>query len=146
MLPIHDLGMCQWIPKRQRSFFCHGNILLKNIDVHRSGQILILVFLESGFPKNHSKAIYSSKVIPKKSEMIIPVKVPCNMGFSIKVLHDEDSNNRVTKNWTGVWPREGLGFSNGAMLGTLGPPDFDAAKVLRKDAINKGIKMRVTYP
>lgn len=96
--------------------------------MRRPGQILILVFLKSGFPKDHSKAIHSSKVIPEKSEMIIPMKVPCNMGFSIKVLHDEDMNGMVTKNWTGYLPKEGMGFSAGVtILG--GVPTFKKAKI-----------------
>lgn len=130
-------------PQETEVIFCQGNILLKNIDVHRSGQILILVFLESGFPKDHSKAIHSSKVIPEKSEMIIPVKVPCNMGFSIKVLHDEDMNGRVTKNWTGYIPKEGLGFSAGVTI-PGGIPTFKKAKIMFIE--NEVIKISMRYP
>lgn len=111
--------------------------------MHRPGQILILVFLESGFPKDHSKAIYSSKVVPEKSEMIIPVKVPSNMGFSIKVLHDEDMNGMVTKNWTGYLPKEGLGFSAGiTILG--GVPTFQKAKI--EFVENEMIEISMRYP
>ena len=68
-----------------------------------------------------------------------------NSELAFKVLHDEDSNNKVTKNWMGIWPREGLGFSNDTVMGVAGPPGFDAAKV-SKEEIRKGIKMRVIYP
>lgn len=123
--------------------FCHGNIFLKNIAMHRPGQIIIFVFLEEGFPKDHSKAIHSSMLIPKKSSMIIPVKMPSRQEFAIKALHDEDMNGRVTKNWTGYLPKEGLGFSAGVTI-LRGIPIFRKAKI--RFVENEMIEISMRYP
>src|SRR4030065_296077 len=95
----------------KRSDFFQADISLRNIDVRRSGQIVVLVFLEDGFPKDHSKAIRSFKAVPESPEMVIRVEVPSRSDFAVVVLHDEDMNGKVTKNWTGYIPKEGLGFS-----------------------------------
>ena len=130
-------------PQETDLIFFRGNIFLKNIDVHRPGQIRILVFLESGFPKDHSKAIHSSTVNPDKSEMIISVKVPSHQKFAIKVLHDEDMSVKVTKSWTGYLPKEGLDFSAGVtILG--GVPTFRKAKIMFIE--NEVIKVSMRYP
>ena len=78
--------------------FQQTNIYLRNIDVHRPGQILVFVFLEDGFPKDHSKAVRTYKFLPEKPELIIPIEVPSRAEFAIKILHDEDMNAMVTKN------------------------------------------------
>lgn len=96
--------------------FCRANIYLRNIDVRRSGQIIVFIFFEDGFPKDHSMAIRSFKGFPESSEMIIRVEVPSRSEFTVVVLHDEDMNGKVTKNWTGYISKEGLGFSAGVTI------------------------------
>ena len=122
---------------------CQANISLGNIDARRSGEIFVLIFFEDGFPKDHSKAINLYKVVPKNSEMIIPVEVPSHSEFAVVVLHDEDMNGRVTKNWTGYLPKEGLGFSAGVTI-LRGVPTFQKAKI--KHMKNETIKISIRYP
>ena len=119
---------------------------VSGVNIVKGGNIIVLVFSRDGFPIRHEKALSNQVKKVSDSQMIFTFDAPPSDEMAFKVLHDEDSNNKVTKNWTGVWPREGLGFSNGAMLSTFGAPDFDAAKASRKDAVNNGIKMRITYP
>jgi len=104
------------------------NLHIKNIETDRGGQLIIFVFLEKGFPVEHDKAIRQKTIITKDTNIGITIEVPASSGFAIKVLHDEDMNNILTKNWTGIIPAEGLGFSNGARL-NFGPPEFSEARI-----------------
>lgn len=47
--------------------------------------------------------------------------------YAIASFHDENGNGSFDRTFLGL-PKEGLGFSNGAMI-FLGPPTFDAAAV-----------------
>lgn len=64
--------------------FRQTSTYLRNIDVHRPGQIIVFVFLEDGFPKDHSKAVRSYKFLPEKPELTIPIEVPSRAEFAIK--------------------------------------------------------------
>ena len=50
---------------------------------------------------------------------------------AVKVHHDEDGDTKVTKNWTGIYPAEGLGFSNKQRVTFTGPPSYKKSKILR---------------
>jgi uncharacterized protein (DUF2141 family) len=52
-------------------------------------------------------------------------------------------DTRVTKNWTGLIPKEGLGFSAGVTILT-GPPSFRKAKI--KFAENQPVEISMRYP
>jgi uncharacterized protein (DUF2141 family) len=61
--------------------------------------------------------------------------------YAVILLHDEDGNGRLNKNFLGI-PTESYGFSNGAH-GFLSPPKFkDAAFTL--DGSNKTITIALT--
>lgn len=121
------------------------SIEISGINVERGGNLIVLVFGRDGFPVKHEKALSTQTKKVSGGRMIFTFNAPLYGEMAFKVLHDEDSNNKVTKNWTGIYPREGLGFSNGAIMSTGGPPGFDAAKISRSEAV-KGVKMRVIYP
>lgn len=118
---------------------------VSGINVERGGNLVVLLFGREGFPVKHEKALATQTQPVLSERMTFTFGAFLHDELAFKVLHDEDSNNKVTKNWTGIWPREGLGFSNGAAMSTGGPPNFDAAKLSRGKAIN-GVKMRVVYP
>lgn len=123
--------------------FRRASIYSTNIDVHRPGLVLVFGFLEDGFPKDHSKAVRSYKVLPEKPERIIPIEVPACAEFAIKILHDEDTDAMVTKNWTGYLPKEIFGLSAGvAILG--GAPTFKKVKIAFH--VNEMIKVSMRYP
>ncbi|MCR4298458.1 MAG: DUF2141 domain-containing protein [Gallionella sp.] len=118
---------------------------ISGINVERGGNLVVLVFSREGFPIKHEKALATRTQAVSGERMTFTFDAFLHDELAFKVLHDEDSNHKVTKNWTGIWPREGLGFSNGAAMSTGGPPDFNAAQLSRGEAIN-GVKMRVIYP
>ncbi|MCC4797226.1 hypothetical protein BCT30_06825 [Enterovibrio norvegicus] len=100
-------------------------IRVKGIETSRPGQILVMLFQEEGFPKQHDKALEIKPYPATDAERsVVFENVPER--FAIKVLHDEDEDGKVTKNWTGILPKEGLGFSNGARI-TFKAPSFSSA-------------------
>lgn len=123
------------------------SVEVSGIDVGRGGNLIVLVFGSDGFPVKHEKAflIKTTKVSSERMSFTFSAPAPSYAQIAFKVLHDQDANNKVTKNWTGIWPAEGLGFSNGARMHAAGPPGFDDAK-LSRDQVMSGVKMRLVYP
>ncbi|WP_057833069.1 DUF2141 domain-containing protein [Colwellia sp. TT2012] len=118
-------------------------VYIDNIATEKPGNIMVMLYGYDGFPKDHAKAISVEVRLAVIDKMTITFSsVPAE--FAIKVLHDEDETGQVTKNWTGIIPAEGLGFSNGAKL-SFGPPNFDRAKVKLAD-INSPISIKIIYP
>lgn len=103
-------------------------VTVNKIKTERAGQLIIFVFDEPGFPKQHEKALLKFNIPVDGSEARVPVKVPENMNFALKVLHDENMDGKVTKNWTGFIPYDGIGFTNGARI-RFGVPDFEDAAI-----------------
>lgn len=120
---------------------------VSDIDVGRGGNLIVLVFAEDGFPIKHEKALLTKTEKVAGDRMILTFDAPASThaDLAFKVLHDQDENAKVTKNWTGIWPAEGLGFSNGARMRASGPPKFDDAKLPAAQAL-KGVALRVIYP
>ena len=118
-------------------------VQVKNIDRSKPGNILVMLYGRDGFPKDHAKAL-QIKAMPAEDEQItvnfsfVPVE------FAIKILHDEDKSGLVTKNWTGIVPAEGLGFSNGAKL-SYRAPRFNEAKLTLSKIISP-LTIAVVYP
>lgn len=123
------------------------SIEVSGIDVERGGNLIVLVFGSDGFPVKHEKALLTqtTKVSGERMSFVFNAPAPSHAEMAFKVLHDQDANNKVTKNWTDIWPAEGLGFSNGARMRAVGPPGFDEARLSRDQAMG-GVKMRLIYP
>ncbi|MFW6365654.1 MAG: DUF2141 domain-containing protein [Spirochaetota bacterium] len=60
--------------------------------------------------------------------------------YAVKVVHDENSNDKMDTNLVGM-PKEGFGFSNNAM-GKMGPPDYGKAKVTVAGDTTITVKMK----
>ena len=120
-----------------------ADVVVRNVDVRRPGQLLVFIFLESGFPKDHSQAVHACRALPVKRELTLGVEVPRAIDFAVKVLHDEDMDSRVTKNWTGYVPKEGLGFSAGATI-LRGAPSFKRARI--RFVEDEAIEIAMRYP
>jgi len=120
-------------------------IQITGVDAQRGGNLMVLVFDDDGFPKQHSKALHGTIIEAKSNKTVVRLMVESHDELAFKVLHDEDVNNRVTKNWTGIWPSEGLGFSNGTRMGVFGPPNFSDAKLSRAEYGN-GVAIHIHYP
>ncbi len=118
-------------------------IEIEKVEVFKRGNIIVMLYGVTGFPKDHSKAI-STRVIPATKSIIHLRFYDVPEEFAIKVLHDEDESGEVTKNWTGFIPAEGLAFSNGARL-RFGPPSFKKAK-LNVTQVNGPLKLEMIYP
>ncbi len=118
-------------------------VQVKSIDRTKAGNILVMLYGRDGFPKDHAKALQIKVMAAVVDQMTVNFSaVPSE--FAIKILHDEDDDGKVTKNWTGIFPAEGLGFSNGAKL-SLGPPNFDKAKVKLSSTFSPLI-INIIYP
>lgn len=118
-------------------------VLVNGIDTSRPGKILVMLFAEPGFPKVHDKALQINRYDSDRSEFsVVFDNAPAQ--FAIKVLHDEDEDGKVSKNWTGLIPKEGLGFSNGAKI-TFKAPSFSSARL---DAVDTPFPHEITilYP
>ena len=119
-------------------------IKVTNVDVSKGGQIIVMLFGEDGFPKVHAKALQQQFSEELASEMTFKFEIALEV-FALKVLHDESGDGMVTKNWTGIYPKEGLAFSNKQTLGITGPPSFRNA-MLKLSNINSTINLNIKYP
>lgn len=101
---------------------------IAEIKHQRGGSLIIFIFTGDGFPKRHEMAQLKFSYPVIESSASVEIQVPLEQSFAIKVLHDENGDGQVTKNWTGIIPHDGLGFSNGARI-RFGPPSFDDARI-----------------
>jgi uncharacterized protein (DUF2141 family) len=115
---------------------------VEEIEIERGGELAVFVFLKQGFPIKHEMALKKYRFRVVHSEHNLTIEVP-NIPFALKVQHDADGSGKVTKDWTGLIPAEGLGFSSGARLG-FGPPSFKAARMMRPESGES--RIAVIYP
>ena len=119
------------------------DLTIENIEAERGGLLHVYLFLKDGFPVDHKKAL-RSYVKPVNSKVIpFSIQAPSDAPFALKIHHDENGDRKVTKNWTGIFPAEGLGFSSGAKL-SFGPPSFKKAKMMMP--ASKSISITMRYP
>jgi len=119
-------------------------IKVTNIDVNRGGNIILMIFSENGFPKIHKKALFVHTQSAQQDVMVFKFELTLNE-LAVKVLHDENKDGKVTKNWTGIYPKEGLGFSNDQEIGLTGPPKYKYSKLFREQFKN-GLNISIIYP
>ena len=90
-----------------------------------SGNILIALFNNEGdFLK---KAVQSRSIKASDTTVIYVFDNLAAGDYAISIIHDENSNGELDKNYLGI-PREGFAFGNNSM-GTFGPPSFEKARV-----------------
>ena len=121
-------------------------VSISNIDVSRGGNLIILMFKDDSFPSDQENAIAKRTFKVHQVDQVVIISandLPHELAF--KVLHDEDVNDRTTQNWTGIWPGEGLAFSNGQEMGFLGAPNFEDSKLTREQYL-ESVKMVLDYP
>ncbi|WP_167354838.1 DUF2141 domain-containing protein [Pseudoalteromonas luteoviolacea] len=117
---------------------------INGIDTKRPGHIMVMLFEENGFPIKHKSALQTQFHSPTAESLSVEFTTS-KAEFAIKVLHDEDNSQTTSKNWTGIIPSEGLGFSNGAKISWRGPPKFKDAKLSLTDLASP-ISISVHYP
>jgi len=93
----------------------------------QTGQVLLSLFnKDEGFPTHPEKAFRWSKAKVTSSSLIISFDGLPPGAYAIAVVHDENSNDVMDRNWLG-FPEEPYGISNNA-TGTFSPPKFEEAK------------------
>lgn len=108
------------------------NIHVSAIEPARGGTLYVMLFSKDGYPKKHTKALEVLSVAADQSEMDFSFRTERD-DIAVKVHHDEDGNSKVTKNWTGIYPAEGLGFSQGQRVRMTGAPSYRKSKVKKAD-------------
>lgn len=92
-----------------------------------TGQVLLSLFKSgNGFPTQPEKAFMWKRAKVTASSLIISLDGLPLGTYAIAVVHDENSNNVMDRNWLGL-PDEDYGISNN-VSGTVIPPSFDEAK------------------
>jgi len=126
-------------------------LLVRGIEAHRGGNIIVFIFTCDdnpkkceGYPKKHDKAVFFQTRKATAQEMKFQFSLDLDE-IAVKILHDEDENGKVTKNRFGIYPAEGLGFSKGQRVRTFGPPKYKKSKVTRAD-YSTGLTIHMRYP
>ncbi|MEX0299297.1 MAG: DUF2141 domain-containing protein, partial [Kordiimonas sp.] len=119
-------------------------IQVTEIDVTRGGNLIVFIFGKDGFPKKHNKALSLQTAPVNTREMTFHFDVNEDE-VAVKILHDENQDGKVTKNWTGIFPKEGLGFSNNRKIGFTGPPSFNKARVT-SEQFSQLAPIKIRYP
>ncbi|MDN4504424.1 DUF2141 domain-containing protein [Alteromonadaceae bacterium BrNp21-10] len=117
---------------------------IQGIEPSKGGNIMLLLFSEKGFPKKHDLALEILTVKADATEIQLSFNTELDE-LALKVLHDEDENGQVTKNWTGIIPAEGLGFTNKQTIGITGPPSYKKSKVAINESQSQ-FNIQVRYP
>lgn len=112
---------------------------------NEKGQVLISLFKDSeGYPDEPEKAFRKGKatIISGNRAVLSFTDLPAG-NYAAVVLHDENSNLKMDKNWIGL-PKEGYGFSNNVM-GTFGPPGFSKASFKHTGDKLSVVSIRLRY-
>ena len=89
------------------------------------GDLGVSVFrTPDGWPENNDKAVFHSGFPIQGDHTTAEFTLPEGR-FAIVVLHDENTNHKLDRNFIGI-PREGFGFANNPRVG-LSAPSFEAA-------------------
>lgn len=120
-------------------------VLVEGIDTARGGVVTAMLYDEDGFPKAHEKAVATQTEQAEQEILEYRFDIGEREHFAIKIHHDENEDGNVTKNWTGIIPKEGLGFSNGGGIGMFGPPSYKTC-MLYADNARSPIKILISYP
>jgi len=121
-------------------------VTITNIDKSKGGNLIIYVLRDDKTGLNDDNII-ARRIFKahRTTQQVIFSANDLPEELTFKVLHDEDENGRMTSNWTGIWPGEGLAFSNGQTQGVLGAPSFDESKLYREQYL-AGVSLALDYP
>jgi uncharacterized protein (DUF2141 family) len=103
--------------------------VLVHIDGFRNqkGNAGVTVFKSpDGWPENNVKSFFHTGHPFTGDKATVELQLPAGR-YAIAVLHDENSNHKLDRNFVG-WPKEGFGFSNNPKVG-MSAPSFDTAAI-----------------
>ena len=137
----------QLVNKSEESLTSTVQVNVTGVDVKRGGEIVVMIFSKQGFPKQHSDALLSQNNKILSETMTFSFQLPTKeyTEYAVKVWHDENGDGKVSKNWTGIYPKEGLGFSNGQKVTLTGPPKYNKSKLSFND-YKDGVAIAIVYP
>lgn len=122
------------------------NITVDNINVKKAGNIAVYIFGKRGYPKVHKEALFHQIIKVRKNKENFTFEIEDKIkDLAIKVHHDENSDGKVSKNWTGIYPKEGLGFSKKQEVVMFGPPNYKNSKLTLEEFQEK-INISLIYP
>ncbi|HEX2733235.1 MAG TPA: DUF2141 domain-containing protein [Polyangiaceae bacterium] len=94
---------------------------------NRTGTLQLALFRTArGYPEEIAKATLTRSIPLAHFESLVSWPQVGAGTWALSVLHDENSNGRLDRNFIGV-PTEGIGASNDAVT-RWGPPTFEDAK------------------
>jgi len=134
----------QLVNKSEESLTSTVQVNVTGVDVKRGGEIVVMIFSKQGFPKQHRDALLSQNGKLLSKDMTFSFQLPI-AEYAVKVWHDENGDGKVTKNWTGIYPKEGLGFSNDQKVTLTGPPKYNKSKLSFND-YKDGVNIAIVYP
>jgi uncharacterized protein (DUF2141 family) len=111
---------------------------------NNKGHVLVSLYKDGkGYPDEPKKAFRLVKLsIINNSASITYSGLP-DGNYSIAILHDENDDKKMNKNFLGL-PKEGYGFSNNVM-GAFGPPSLSKASFEYNFKQAKSISIRARY-
>ncbi|MCK5809802.1 MAG: DUF2141 domain-containing protein [Cocleimonas sp.] len=121
-------------------------VAVTGIDVTKGGNIAVYIFTHpKGFPKVHKEALLKQVKKASAPNLQFQFTIPKESNaLAIKLHHDINGDGLVTKNWTGIIPKDGLGFSNKQRLSFAGVPSFAHSKI-SKSQFMKTQKVVIRY-
>lgn len=122
------------------------HLSINDIDIKKGGNIAVYIFVgEKGYPKIHKEARFKKVRGASNNKLEFRFKIPNYIdNLAIKVHHDINADGKVTKNWTGIIPKDGLGFSNKQKLSFSGVPKYKNSK-LTKEQLSKKQAISLVY-
>lgn len=118
-------------------------VKVKGIKAKLGGNLILFVFGAEGFPKEHDKALALFTVPVTTQEVAIAFQSE-EPEVALKILHDENGDGKVTKNWTKIIPKDGLGFSKGQKITFQGVPKYKKSKVTAQE-MQSGLEVNLHY-
>lgn len=87
------------------------------------GHLAVAVYQnDNGFPNDDARAIRKLYIPVKEMQDIVEIPDLMPGEYAFVLLHDENSNRKLDKNFIGI-PKEGVGFSNNPSI-AFGPPSY----------------------
>ena len=119
---------------------------ISGIAVKKGGNITVLLYAnENGYPKVHKEAKFRKTKKVSSKNVIFIFDIPSDIKeVAVKAHHDIDCDGKVTKNWTGIIPKDGLGFSKGQTVSLTGLPSYRKSKLTKND-FDKTQKIKIVY-
>ena len=118
------------------------NLSITGIDLKRGGNksnVVVYIFTSPrGYPKIHKEADFKQIQKANQTKLNFRIAIPKHIKeLSIKVHHDLNGDGKVTKNWTGIIPKDGLGFSNKQKLSLRGVHKFNHSRLTQAQFLKK---------